>query len=71
MEVHSGSLLSFRNCFSGIMDSYASITGDLPPERILDQLRTRLAGLHTALQRMKISLDPSNPAPENYPLPPW
>ncbi len=53
------------------MDSYASITGDLPPERVLDQLRTRLAGLHTALQRMKVSLDPSNPAPENYPLPPW
>jgi len=53
------------------MDAYASITGDIPPERILDQLRTRLAGLHTALQRMKLILDPNNLAPENYPLPPW
>jgi len=61
----------FASCFSEIMDSYGSITADLPPERLLDQLRTRLAGLHTALQRMKISLDPNNPAPENYPLPPW
>ena len=53
------------------MDSYGSILGDLPPERLFDQLRTRLAGLHTALQRMKFSLDPNNLTLENYPLPPW
>lgn len=45
------------------MDLHA---GDLSPERILDQVRTRLAGLMQALSRMQAMLDPANAA-----LPAW
>jgi hypothetical protein len=46
-------------------------SGDMSPERILDQVRTRLAGLMQALSRIQAMLDPANAAPENHPLPPW
>lgn len=42
----------------------------LSPERILDQVRTRAAGLVKALSRLQASLDPANPA-AIHPLPPW
>jgi len=54
------------------MDLYSSSAiNDLSPERIIDQIRTRIASLRQALSRIQASIDPSNTNPNHHPLPPW